>query len=133
MTNIDSTVTTTVILGSGAYGTTLTIDTGGSVLPNIYSGTLSVGANAVDIPVLNSLFTNNGNVVGAMGGAEQQGTIGATKGGNGGIGVDVSAGAASLTNTGHITGGFAPRGRQADARSAGDPRKGPASRSHRPV
>jgi hypothetical protein len=68
MTDIDSTVTTTVILGSGAYGTTLTIDTGGSVLPNSYSGTLSVGANAVDIPVLDSLFTNNGNVVGAMGG-----------------------------------------------------------------
>ena len=106
MTDIDSTVTTTVILGSGAYGTTLTIDTGGSVLPNSYSGTLSVGANAVDIPVLNSLFTNNGNVVGAMGGAEQLGNIGAVKGGNGGIGVDVSAGAATLTNTGHITGGF---------------------------
>lgn len=86
---IDTTVTTTVTLGSGEYASTLTITSQGAVEPSAY------GADGVDSAVSDAVLTNDGSVVAGAGMPD---------GAAGGIGVDL-AGAAVLDNAGSISGG----------------------------
>ncbi len=88
---IAGTVTKTVTLGNGSYGSPLTVAQTGIVAP------VAAGANGIVVPagLAHGSVTNDGQVGGGNGGGK---TLG------GGIGVDMAA-AASLVNAGTVTGG----------------------------
>ncbi len=88
---INGKVTKTVTLGQGSYGSPLTVSQTGIVTP------IAAGATGIYVPVgyLAGSITNQGDVSGGAGGGK---TLG------GGIGIEMAA-AASLVNTGTVTGG----------------------------
>jgi hypothetical protein len=90
---ISSVLTSTVTLGSSAYKSPLTISNAGGVTPSAPGATGLVSSHST-----NSL-TNNGTI---------QGGTGAAAAGNGGFGVNLTAG--TVTNTGSITGGAGGKG-----------------------
>jgi hypothetical protein len=88
---ITNTVTKTVTLGQGGYGTQLTVELPGAVAP---SGPAATGIVVPD-GLLKGSITIDGTVSGASGGGTIRG---------GGIGIDMAA-SASLVNAGTVTGG----------------------------
>lgn len=98
MSTISTTVTTTVTVGSTAYGSPLTITDTGAVAPADY-GALGVYENGVSFSL-----TNDGHVNGGLGarGAGSTTYYGAA-GGTGGAALQLVAG--NVGNSGYITGG----------------------------
>jgi hypothetical protein len=88
---ISTTITSTVTVGSAAHPSPLTITASGLIAPT------NAGASGVVSAIKGNVLTNNGTIHGAAG---KNGSAG----GVGGIGLDVEK-AATLTNTGNITGG----------------------------
>jgi len=86
LTHISGNVTYTVYLGQGSVGSTLIVDTTGSITPT------ANGASGVVSDVTGGRLTNHGTISGSQFGSQA------------GIGVDMMA-AGTVANTGLITGG----------------------------
>ncbi|HTZ70178.1 MAG TPA: hypothetical protein VMB71_05960 [Acetobacteraceae bacterium] len=97
-TTITTLVSTTVTLGSGGYGSPLTITATGGVAPTM------AGADAIIVPAarLHGRIINDGKVGGASGLYGGSGSGGSSAGG---IGIDL-AGIATVVNAGQISGGI---------------------------
>jgi Hint domain len=121
---ITGTVTSTVVLGSAAYPTPLTIASGGVVAPTAYGATGVYGVYSASNDLMDASLTNDGSVTGGIGV-----NVPSATGGAGGVGVDLASAGDTLFNANDITGGAGGYGIDGGAGGSGAQLSGSTSSS----